>query len=89
MHERLGGQGLVSVAAWPTFRKEDLLEDSVELAVQTNSKLKGRITVPTQASKEEVEQLVRGHAELSIWTANQPIQKVIVVPGRIVNLITA
>ena len=89
VHERLGGQGLVSVAAWPTFRKEDLLEDSVELAVQTNSKLKGRITVPTQASKEEVEQLVRGHAELSIWTANQPIQKVIVVPGRIVNLITA
>ena len=61
----------------------------MELAVQANSKLKGRITVPTHANKEEVEKLVRGHAELTTWTGGKPIQKVIVVPGRIVNLITA
>jgi leucyl-tRNA synthetase len=88
VHARLGGSGLVSVAAWPTFRKEDLEEESVELAVQVNSKLKGRITLPSKATKEEVEKLVREHPEFRGWTGGQPIQKTIVVPGRIVNLIT-
>lgn len=89
VHARLGGQGLVSLAPWPTFQKEDLFDDSVELAVQANSKLKGRITVPTQASKDDVEKIVRAHAELATWTGGKSIQKVIIVPGRIVNLITA
>jgi leucyl-tRNA synthetase len=88
VHARLGGSGVVSVAAWPTFRKEDLEEESVELAVQVNSKLKGRITLPSKATKEEVEKLVREHPEFRGWTGGQPIQKTIVVPGRIVNLIT-
>jgi leucyl-tRNA synthetase len=89
VHERLGEKGLVSVAAWPTFRKEDLEEESVELAVQVNSKLKGRITLPSKATKEEVEKRVREHPEFGTWTGGQPVQKTIVVPGRIVNLITA
>ena len=59
VHARLGGKGLVSVAAWPTFRKEDLQEDSAELAVQVNSKLRGRITVPSLANREEIEALLR------------------------------
>jgi len=88
VHARLGGKGLVSVAAWPTFRKEDLEEESVELAVQVNSKLKGRITLPSKAAKEEIERMVREHPELASWTGGKPVHKTIVVPGRIVNLIT-
>jgi leucyl-tRNA synthetase len=88
VHARLGGSGLVSVAAWPTFRTEDLEEESVELAIQVNSKLKGRITLPSKATKEEVEKLVREHPEFGGWTGGQTVQKTIVVPGRIVNLIT-
>jgi leucyl-tRNA synthetase len=89
VHERLGEKGLVSVAAWPTFRKEDLEEESVELAVQVNSKLRGRITLPSKATREEIERTVRDHPEFPGWTGGQPVQKTIVVPGRIVNLITA
>ena len=79
---------MVSVAAWPTFRKEDLEEESVELAVQVNSKLKGRITLPSKASREEIEKMVQEHPELNGWTGGKTVQKTIVVPGRIVNLIT-
>jgi len=87
VHARLGGKGLVSVAAWPTYRKEDLREESVELAVQVNSKLRGRMTVPSQASREEIEALVRAHPDFSGWCGAKSVQKTIVVPGRIVNLI--
>jgi leucyl-tRNA synthetase len=87
VHARLGGEGLVSVAAWPTFRQEDCQEDSVELAVQVNSKLKGRITVPSKASREQVEAFVKEHPEFKGWCGGKTVQKMIVVPGRIVNLI--
>lgn len=87
VHARVGGKGFVSVAAWPTFRKEDLEEDSVELAVQVNSKLRGRITAPTKAAKELVEALVRQHPDFEGWCGGKTVQKIIVVPGRIVNLI--
>ena len=87
VHARLGGAGLVSLATWPTYRPEDLEEDSVELAVQVNSKLRGRITVPSKASREEIEVQVRRHADFSTWCGGKTIQKTIVVPGRIVNLI--
>ena len=87
VHARLKGKGLVSVAAWPTYRKEDLQEDSVELAVQVNSKLRGRITVPSQATREEIETLVRANSDFAGWCGGKTVQKMIVVPGRIVNLI--
>jgi len=89
VYARLGGKGLVSVASWPTFRKEDLEEESVELAVQVNSKLRGRITVPSKGSREEIEALVRAHPDFAGWCGGKPVQKTIVVPGRIVNLILA
>lgn len=88
VHARLGEKGLASVAAWPTFRKEDLEEESVELAVQVNSKLKGRMILPSKAGKEEIEKMVRVHPEIRTWTGGKIVEKIIVVPGRIVNLIT-
>jgi leucyl-tRNA synthetase len=87
MHQRLGGQGLVSTAAWPTYRQEDLLDDVIELPVQVNSKLRGKILLPPTSTKEQIETLVKGHADLATWTSGKEIQKIIVVPGRIVNLI--
>ncbi len=87
VHARLGGRGLVSVAAWPTYRKEDLQEEAFELAVQVNSKLRGRLTLPSQSTREEVERLVRVHPDFASWTGGKPVQKMILVPHRLVNLI--
>ena len=54
---------------------------------QVNSKLRGRITVPSQATREEIETLVRAHPDFAGWCGGKTVQKMIVVPGRIVNLI--
>ena len=87
VHQRLGGQGFVSLAEWPTARPEDLMEDQMELPVQVNSRVKGKIQVSPRATQEEIEALVRTHPDLSQWTAGKKIQKLIIVPGRIVNCI--
>ena len=87
VHQRLGGKGLVSLAEWPSYRAEDLQDDILELPVQVNSRLKGKIQIHPQATREEIESMIRGHSDLEVWTGGKSIQKIIVVPGRIVNLI--
>jgi len=87
IHQRLGGKGLVSTTPWPTYRREDLQDDVVELPVQVNSKLRGKLLVAPAATKEQIEKLITGHTDLAAWTGGKKVQKIIVVPGRIVNLI--
>ncbi|NDC80462.1 MAG: leucine--tRNA ligase [Verrucomicrobia bacterium] len=87
IHQRLGGQGLVSTTAWPTYRREDLQDKVIELPVQVNSKLRGKILLPPNSTREQIESLVSAHPDFSAWTGGKKVQKVIIVPGRIVNLI--
>jgi leucyl-tRNA synthetase len=87
IHSRLGGKSFASLAPWPTFRSEDLIEDTVEMPVQVNSRVKGKIQISPQATKDQIEETVRTHPDLSRWTAGKRIEKIIIVPGRIVNCI--
>lgn len=87
MYQQLGGNGLVSTAPWPTYRREDLQDDVMELPVQVNSKLRGKLLLSPNSTKEQIEALVTGHADLAAWTGGKKVQKIIIVPGRIVNLI--
>ena len=87
INHHLGVRELISTASWPTYRKEDLQDDVIELPVQVNSKLRGKILLPPTSTKEQIESLINGHADLPVWTSGKKIQKIIVVPGRIVNLI--
>jgi leucyl-tRNA synthetase len=83
----LGGKGLVSLSEWPTFRPEDLVDTTVELPIQINSKVKGKIQVSPSATRDEIEALVRKHPDLPVWSSGKNIEKIIIVPGRIVNCI--
>ena len=87
IHQQLGGKDILSLASWPTYRPEDLVEDSMELPVQVNSRVKGRILISPTATQEEIEKKVREHTDFQTWIDGKKIQKIIIVPGRIVNLI--
>ena len=87
IHARLGGIGFASLAPWPTYRPEDLIEDTVELPIQVNSRVRGKIQISPQATKDQIETTVRTHPDLSSWTAGKKIEKIVIVPGRIVNCI--
>ncbi|MFN4101778.1 MAG: class I tRNA ligase family protein, partial [Pararhodobacter sp.] len=84
---RLGGEGLVTLADWPQADPAMLVEDTVTLAVQFNGKRRTEITVPKDASKEEVEKAALADEAVIRGLAGAAPKKVIVVPGRIVNVV--
>ena len=83
----LGGEGLVSVAAWPVADAAMLIEDTVTLPIQINGKRKAEIVLPKDMGKEEVEKAVLADDAVTKALAGASPKKVIVVPGRIVNLV--
>ena len=84
-HEVLDGEGSVHDQAWPEFDPEQAKANEVELAVQVNGKVRGRVTVPADAAEDIVREAALAAVEQ--LTAGKNIFKVIVVPGRLVNIV--
>ncbi|WP_425098121.1 leucine--tRNA ligase [Tropicibacter sp. S64] len=85
--QMLGGEGLIANATWPKADEAMLVEDSVTLPIQVNGKRRGEITVPKDMAKEEVEKLVLAHEAVVKSLDGAEPKKLIVVPGRIVNVV--
>ncbi len=83
----LGGEGLVVNAPWPVADEAMLVEASVTMPIQINGKRRGEITVPKDMPKEEVEKLVLAHEAVTSRLEGAQPKKLIVVPGRIVNVV--
>ncbi|TXN84430.1 leucine--tRNA ligase [Methylobacterium sp. WL8] len=83
----LGRDGLVAQAPWPDFDPALLVEDAVTLPVQVNGKKRGDVTVPRDADAAAVEALVLADETVQRALEGRTPRKVIVVPGRIVNLV--
>jgi len=73
--------------AWPQPDPAALVRDSVTLAVQVNGKLRATIELPANASKEEAEALARVQPQVQAHLEGLSVRKVIVVPGKIVNIV--
>ncbi|RZJ25882.1 MAG: leucine--tRNA ligase, partial [Haliea sp.] len=80
-------QGELTDALWPAVDPEALLQDEIELMLQVNGKLRGAVRVPAGASKEEIEQLAMASEAFALHAGGAAPKKVIVVPGRLVNLV--
>ena len=83
----LGGEGLIVNAAWPKADPALLVSDSVTLPIQINGKKRGEITVPAGMDKAEVEKLVLADEAVIKALDGAAPKKLIVVPGRIVNVV--
>ena len=84
---RLGHSGTITFEPFPTFDESLLVDDTVEIPVQINGKVKARITVPADADKDALESLARADARVAELTEGKNVVKTIVVPGRMVNLV--
>ncbi|MDR5652394.1 leucine--tRNA ligase [Ruixingdingia sedimenti] len=83
----LGGEGLVAQAAWPKADPALLVEDAVTLPIQINGKRRAEVTVPKDMPAAEVEKIVLADPDVIRFLAGQAPKKLIVVPGRIVNVV--
>ncbi len=87
MWQSLGQQGLVVDASWPAVDESALVQEEVEMVVQVRGKLRGRIRVAADASKEIIEAAALAEPNVQRFVADHPIRKVVVVPGRLVNIV--
>ncbi len=83
----LGYDTTICDAEWPAFNEEYLKESTVKIAVSFNGKARYTIDVAADASKEEVEKAALSHELAAKWIDGKTIRKVIVVPGKIVNVV--
>ena len=85
--QRLGHADAVIDAQWPQVDESALVQDSLTLVVQVNGKLRGEIIVAASASREDVEAAARANENVLRFTEGLTIRKVIVVPGKLVNIV--
>jgi len=74
-------------AAWPQVDEDALKQENIELVVQVNGKVRAKISVPADAEKEGVEKTATDNENVQRFTEGKTIRKVIVVPGKLVNIV--
>jgi leucyl-tRNA synthetase len=74
-------------ARWPQVDAAALAQDEIELVLQVNGKLRGRITVPASADRSAIEAVARASPEVAKHAAGAAVKKIVVVPGRLVNVV--
>ena len=84
--ETLSAESIVT-AAWPQCDESLIAEDSVRYPVSFNGKVRFNLELPVGLSKEQIEEQVLAHPDTIKWIDGKPLKKVIVVPGRIVNIV--
>jgi leucyl-tRNA synthetase len=87
MWARLGHEELLARSPWPALDAEAAREDAVELAVQVNGKVRGRVTVPREAAEDAVRARALEEPHVAELLKGREVVKVVVVPGRLVSVV--
>jgi leucyl-tRNA synthetase len=85
--KELGFEGEILDARWPEPEEKALEQDEIELVLQVNGKLRGHMKAPKAAGREQIERLALAHEAVAKFTGGQTVKKVVVVPGRLVNVV--
>ncbi|MBC2283720.1 leucine--tRNA ligase [Listeria booriae] len=84
---RLGHTETITYEAWPTFDESKLVEDEVEIVLQVNGKVRAKVTVAKDLSREALEELARDNDKIKEEITGKTVRKVIAVPGKLVNIV--
>ena len=85
--EKLGHTESISYVAWPTYDESKLFDDTVEVAVQINGKVRTKINVAKDITKEDLEKVALEDENVKQWIDGKELKKVIAIPGRLVNIV--
>jgi leucyl-tRNA synthetase len=84
---QLGQKKSIHLSDWPVHNPTLLLEDTVTIGVQINGKVRGEITVPIDASKASIEAAAYALPRIAEYMRGSTVQKVIVIPGKVINIV--
>ena len=85
----LGHEELIVDAAWPKADQATLEQDEIQLIVQVNGKLRGRVRVPVEATDELIQEQALDDENVGRFVEGKTIRKVIIVPGKLVNIVVS
>ena len=85
--QALGGVGEVIDTPWPDVDESALARDTIEMVVQVRGKVRAKIEVPAEADKDEVEASALAQDNVQRFVGDAGIKKVIVVPGKLINIV--
>jgi leucyl-tRNA synthetase len=86
--QMMGKSGSIHQAAWPTYDAAALLLDEMEIAVQIDGKVREKLVVSANASQAEIEQAALSQDRIRMWMEGKTVRKVMIIPGRLVNIVT-
>ncbi len=84
---KLGHEETISYEPWPDYDASKLVEDEVEIVVQVMGKVRAKLKVSQEASKEDLEKTALENNQVQEWLEGKTVRKVIVVPGKLVNIV--
>ncbi|WP_028783516.1 leucine--tRNA ligase [Thalassobacillus devorans] len=85
--EKLGHEGTIAYQEWPTYDESKLVENEVEIVIQVMGKVRAKMTVSKDASKEDLEKQAIEHEKVQEWLEGKTVRKVIAIPGKLVNIV--
>ena len=85
--DRLGHENTITYQPWPTFDESLLVDDEVEIVVQVNGKVRAKINIPKDLSKEEMQDLALSNDNVKMSIEGKEVKKVIAVPQKLVNIV--
>ncbi|PAE15060.1 leucine--tRNA ligase [Virgibacillus sp. 7505] len=84
---KLGHEDTITFAEWPVHDESKLVEQEIEIVLQAMGKVRSKVMVPHDASKEELEKIALNDEQMKSWLEGKTVRKVIVVPGKLVNVV--
>ncbi|RIV10903.1 leucine--tRNA ligase [Priestia flexa] len=84
---KLGYEETISYEAWPAFDEAKLVDDEVEIVVQVNGKVRAKLNVPAEASREQLQDIAMANENVQEQIEGKTVRKVIAVPGKLVNIV--
>lgn len=84
---KLGHSESIAYGTWPAFDEAKLVDNEVEIVIQINGKVKAKLMVPTDTTKEKLEEIAMGDDAIKEQIDGKTIRKVIAVPGKLVNIV--
>jgi len=85
--QRFGHSSSIAYEPWPSYDEQKCIEDSVEVVVQVNGKLRSKLSVPLNTSQEKLEEIAKNDVVVKRYTDGKTIRKVIVIPNKLVNIV--
>jgi leucyl-tRNA synthetase len=89
LYAELGGEGFLLARPWPGLDESALHEETIEIPIQVNGKLRGKVRVPTGADEQQVLSAARGLPNVAAHLESKTLRKVVYVPGRILTLVVS